>query len=829
MDDNSHPVEGDPLTDQEALAALINNASESVLGEIHQSLANLANTENPLHADFSLAQFDVNDVPGLGDHNNHNGTGLDLSHGLVGDLPADLSAHLGDHLSHSLDHDLSASLSNDMTGGLKYELPQDLLSQITDPTGTIDLQPSLAAESHLPTPDLLPAEPAKPEGAQHDSSNGSDASLKRSAPHDEDDEGWETVDRRSKKPKKPKKVPQRDSTNYPSITFNYNAKLQSKIALDHLRNLILYIFAEGVAPQWVSISHRPQFRKIIAIMVPGLEEAMFKQDVNFSTYNDAAANEGQSRVLTSPDDYYPRLLKKEELPDILKDFADMFPHLWPVRTPGSEKFGTMRSPMGTMLTAPADQSKDDKRGKGVQHVKEPRGWKDDRTRITEFLTMAEDFQANGYVLHPACLPADRRHDFQPLPGWVYTRVNNLEDGDVPEEHIQQGSITAGRTVLALDCEMCVTGPDEYSLTRISLVNWDGSLILDELVKPDKPIIDYVTRFSGITEEMLAPVTTTLADIQAKLLDILHQHTILIGHSLDSDLKALRLSHPFVVDTAIIFPHARGPPLKNSLKFLTQRFLKREIQKGAAGHDSIEDAKACLDLVRQKCEKGKSWGNHESQGENLFRRLHRTGKAYRANGGADATGGKAVGKTSAMVDWGDPMKGAGAASTFPIGCQSDEDVVNGINRAVHGDPVAERIPAGGVDFVFARFRELEAFQGWWNRNREIDGTPSSALQPPDFSANGSNMDLETCLRNLAQRIKRVHDMLPPCTGFIVFSGSGDPREMSRLQAMQAQFKKEYNTPGNKWDELTVKWTDREDQALKKAVGVARNGIGFIGVK
>ncbi|KXJ95944.1 hypothetical protein Micbo1qcDRAFT_158078 [Microdochium bolleyi] len=832
MDDNAHPPQDDPLTDQEALAALINNASESVLGEIHQSLANLANAENPLHADFTLAEFDVNDVSGL-THSHHDGTGIDLSaHDLVGTLPPDLSGHLShDALSHGLSHDMSNGLSHDMTADLKYDLPQDLsqhlMAQIHDPIVTGDLQPTIPAEAQLPRPDLLASDAPKVEPPQNESSTPSDASLKRSAPHDEDDEGWETVDRRSKKPKKPKKIPPKDSSNYPSITFNYNAKLQSKIGLDHLRNLILYIFAEGVAPQWVSISHRPQFRKLVAIMVPGLEEAMFKQDVDLSTYNDLAANVGQSRVLTSPDDYYPRLLKKEELPEILKDFADMFPHLWPVRTPGSEKFGTMRSPMGTMLTAPADQSKDDKRTKGPQHAKEPRGWKDDRTRITEFLTMAEDFQANGYVLHPACLPADRRQTFQPLLGWVYTRVNNLEDGDVPEEHIQQGSITAGRTVLALDCEMCVTGPEEYSLTRISLVNWDGSVVMDELVKPDKPIIDYVTRFSGITEEMLAPVTTTLADIQTKLLDILHQHTILIGHSLDSDLKALRLSHPFVVDTAIIYPHARGPPLKNSLKFLTQRFLKREIQKGAAGHDSIEDAKACLDLVRQKCEKGKSWGNHESQGENLFRRLHRTGKAYRANGGADATGGKAIGKTSAMVDWGDPMKGAGAASTFPIGCQSDEDVVSGISRAVHGDPVAERIPAGGVDFVFARFRELEAYQGWWNRNRDLDGT-SSALQPPDHLAS-SGMTLETCLRNLAERIKRVHDLLPPCTGFIVFSGSGDPREMSRLQAMQAQFKKEYNTPGNKWDELTVKWTDREDQALKKAVGVARNGIGFIGVK
>ncbi|KAI1425381.1 hypothetical protein F5Y12DRAFT_747300 [Xylaria sp. FL1777] len=696
--------------------------------------------------------------------------------------------------------------------------PEDFLITTNGAMSVLDGDaPMLAEVADAQLPLELPKDAASSDTTVSDS-----GSLKRPKPHDDDDnEGWQVVDRQSKKAKKAKKIPQPASSNYPSISFNYNAKLQSKISLEQLRNLVLYIFAEGVSPQWVAVANRPQFRKIVAIMVPGLEEAMFKQDVNFATYNEQCFDLDQkSRVLTSPDDYYPRLLKRDELPEILKDFADMFPHLWPVKTPGNEKYGYMRSPLGTMLTVPTEKTKEEKAAKGVQPAREPKGWKDERTRITEFIAMPEDFQPNGYVLHPACIPAERRKDYEYPEGWLHTHVENLEDGDVPEEEIQQGSVTAGRDVYALDCEMCVTGPDEYSLTRISLVSWDGTTILDELVKPDKPIIDYVTRFSGITEQMLATVTTTLGDIQTKLLNILTPRSILVGHSLESDLKALRLSHPFIVDTAIIFPHARGPPLKNSLKFLAQRFLKREIQNRTGGHDSIEDAKACLDLVKQKCEKGKGWGHHESQGENLFRRLNRAGKSYRANGGVEATGGVRVGKTSAMIDWGDPMKGAGAASTFPIGCKSDEEVLENTLRAVQGDPVAEVIPADGVDFVFARFRELEAFQGWWNQNRNTD-----TLQVPDMS----HMSLETCVSNLTQRIKRIHDALPKCTGFVVFSGCGDPREMSRLQAMQSQFKKEYNTPGAQWDELAVKWTDVEEQALKKAVGIARNGIGFIGVK
>jgi RNA exonuclease 1 len=90
-------------------------------------------------------------------------------------------------------------------------------------------------------------------------------------------------------------------------------------------------------------------------------------------------------------------------------------------------------------------------------------------------------------------------------------------------------------------------------------------------------------------------------------------------------------------------------------------------------------------------------------------------------------------------------------------------------------------------------------------------------------------LEKAVVALTERLVRIHAALPPCTGFIVFSGSGDPREMARLQQMHSRWRKEYNTPGMKWDQLSVKWTDVEDQALRQAVKKARSGIGFISVK
>ncbi|KAL7810532.1 hypothetical protein V8C44DRAFT_365566 [Trichoderma aethiopicum] len=667
-----------------------------------------------------------------------------------------------------------------------------------------------------------------------------EGTLKRGSPHDTDDKmdsnqaEWQTV---SHARKKPKKMPRPGKGGYPALNFSSSARLQSMLNLNGLRDIVTYIFADGTAPHWISVMHRPQFRKIVAIMVPGLEEALFKEGVDYAVFNDLrdayvdGDGDGNAFSARTPDDYYPRKLDRDALPEPLKPFADMFPHLWPVKTPGDEKHGKLNSPLATFLTAPPPKEKTSQKA-GVKPAREPQGWKNERTRITEFLASAEELVENGYLIHPALLPeGQRRDEFVAPEGWVITRVNKLEDGDVPESEVEQGSITAGREVLALDCEMCMTGESEFSLTRISLVDWDGNVVLDELVKPDKPIIDYVTRFSGITEEMLAPVTTTLRDIQKKLLDILHPRTILVGHSLESDTKAIQLAHPFIVDTSIIYPHPRGAPLKSSLKWLAQKYLSREIQKGGAlGHNSIEDAKTCLDLVKQKCEKGKLWGASDSQGENLFRRLARAGTAYKAQGGDAALGGVEVGKTSAAVDWGDPSKGLGAGATHQLGCRSDDEVASNIIRAVLGDEDGAVIKAGGVDFVWGRMRELEALQGWWNKNMpDMDVDALQDSDSADSSSSPSASPLEQALTRLTERLVRIHAALPPCTAFIVYSGSGDPRRMAQLQQMHAQWRREYNTPGKKWDELSVKWTDVEEQALKRAVQKARAGVGFLGVK
>ncbi|KAL1443600.1 hypothetical protein MTO96_030248 [Rhipicephalus appendiculatus] len=87
------------------------------------------------------------------------------------------------------------------------------------------------------------------------------------------------------------------------------------------------------------------------------------------------------------------------------------------------------------------------------------------------------------------------------------------------------------------------------------------------------------RFSGLTAQHMVGVDTTLSDVQRALLERFSAETLLLGHSLDSDLRALRLIHTSVVDTCVVFPHNMGFPYKRALRHIVKQYLDKSIQDG----------------------------------------------------------------------------------------------------------------------------------------------------------------------------------------------------------------------------------------------------------
>uniref|UniRef100_A0A8R1ETT5 Exonuclease domain-containing protein n=1 Tax=Caenorhabditis japonica TaxID=281687 RepID=A0A8R1ETT5_CAEJA len=76
-------------------------------------------------------------------------------------------------------------------------------------------------------------------------------------------------------------------------------------------------------------------------------------------------------------------------------------------------------------------------------------------------------------------------------------------------------------------------------------------------------------------------------------DDINEKSVLVGHGLNSDLKALGIIHNRVIDTSVIYTNAGRRP---SLRHLTEHLLGYKIQQNSSGHCSVEDAVAAVRLV-----------------------------------------------------------------------------------------------------------------------------------------------------------------------------------------------------------------------------------------
>nr|XP_050026499.1 uncharacterized protein LOC126521829 [Dermacentor andersoni] len=191
-------------------------------------------------------------------------------------------------------------------------------------------------------------------------------------------------------------------------------------------------------------------------------------------------------------------------------------------------------------------------------------------------------------------------------GYPLIRANNTRDYVYTKSSYTP--VNHNSRLFGLDCEMCLTTARVNELTRVAMVDEEENVLLDELVKPRNRIINYLTQFSGITKEMLDPVWTRIEDVQKAISDLLPSDAILVGQSLNCDLHALHLIHPYVIDSSVIYNVTGNRRIKTKLKTLTSTFLGEEIQTGTDGHCSAEDAIASLRLVKHRLKQGLFYGD-----------------------------------------------------------------------------------------------------------------------------------------------------------------------------------------------------------------------------
>uniref|UniRef100_A0A8C6W5D3 Apoptosis enhancing nuclease n=1 Tax=Nannospalax galili TaxID=1026970 RepID=A0A8C6W5D3_NANGA len=195
-----------------------------------------------------------------------------------------------------------------------------------------------------------------------------------------------------------------------------------------------------------------------------------------------------------------------------------------------------------------------------------------------------------------------------------------------KKHVpREAPVPGPSNCVAIDCEMVGTGPRGRvsELARCSVVSYNGDVLYDKYIRPEMPIVDYRTRWSGITQQhMRKAIPFQVA--QKEILKLL-KGKVVVGHALHNDFQALKYVHPRsqTRDTTYV-PNLLSQPglhirARVSLKDLALQLLNKKIQVGQQGHSSVEDAATSMELYRlvevqwEQQEASSPWDHPEDRG------------------------------------------------------------------------------------------------------------------------------------------------------------------------------------------------------------------------
>lgn len=310
-----------------------------------------------------------------------------------------------------------------------------------------------------------------------------------------------------------------------ALSIKIEVASASGLSVPDVQNMLLYFVATGPKPDWLNVVGKGS----------GVVVLLFTPGIDWQTLRDERRGALAPLVASVPQQMVLQSSHKNEVPSQTR--AELFS----VPQSDTPKLGQKRKH--------PDPNHESSRSEAqtLSYIGE-------LFPLEMYLATERQMKACNYPLPTPAQSADSPQSPQ--------HAQQLPDGFSTTEAVralleaQEPDAPEPLPLVAVDCEMVITAQG-FELARVTLLDGtNGTLLMDELVIPDNPILNYNTRYSGITASMLEAVTLSVAQARQRVTRFVGPGSILVGHTLENDLKAVKLVHLRCIDTSLLYPHPR---------------------------------------------------------------------------------------------------------------------------------------------------------------------------------------------------------------------------------------------------------------------------------